>query len=128
MTPLFGAISVLKGSRHTISSHLESLFYSLYYVAVGSNMPDAKVFETFAQCHLWWVSRQGTMVSELPCHVDRIHDSEVKSFMLRLHQVFFTWDEEQECCKYRKDVTVEDVQEVCRHGDVDSSDCILDAM
>ena len=128
MTPLFGAISVLKGFQHSINSHLESLFYSLYYLALGSNLPDAKVFETFAQCNLWWMTRFGAMVSQSPCHVDRIEDSELRSFMLRLHHVFSRWIEEPGCCKYRKDVTVEDVQEVCRDSDVDSSHCSFDAM
>ena len=128
MTPLFGAISVLKGSQHSISSQLESLFYSLYYVALGSNLPDAKVFEMFPQCNLWWVSRAGAMVSEAPCHVDHIEDSELRSFMLRLHHVFFKRNEESGSCTYRENVSVKDVQEVCRGVDVDSSDCSFDAM
>lgn len=61
-------------------------------------------------------------------HVDHIEDSELRSFMLRLHHVFFNWIEELGCCKYREDVSVEDVQEVCRDGDVDSSLCIFAAM
>ncbi|DBA76250.1 TPA: hypothetical protein ACH3X1_009970 [Trebouxia sp. C0004] len=128
MTPLLGAISVLKGFQHSISSHLESLFYSLYYLALGSNLPDAKVFETFAHCNLWWMTRLGAMVSQSPCPVDHIEDSELRSFMLRLHHVLFKWIEELGCCKYREDVTVEDVQEVCRDGDVDSSHCNFAAM
>lgn len=52
MTPLFGAISVLEGFQHSISSYLESLFYSLYHLALGSDLPDANVFNTFAQSSL----------------------------------------------------------------------------
>ncbi|DBA96037.1 TPA: hypothetical protein ACH3X1_001538 [Trebouxia sp. C0004] len=92
MTPLFGAISVLKGFQHSISSHLESLLYELYYLALGSNLADAKVFETFAQCNLWWMTRLGAMVSQSPCHADHIEDSKLRSFMLRLHHVFFQMD------------------------------------
>ena len=127
MTPLFGAISVLKGLQHSISSHLESLFYSLYYVALGSKMPDAKVFETFEKCDLWWTIRSGAMMAQAPSHLDRIQDPELQSFMLRLHHVFFKWVDDLECCKYRENVTVSEVQQVCRGGDVDTSSCIWDA-
>lgn len=48
MTPLFAAISVLRGSQHSVSSHLESLFYSLYYLALNSKLPGDKVFTTYA--------------------------------------------------------------------------------
>ena len=124
MTPLFGAISVLKGFQHSISSHLESLFYSLYYIALGSKMPDAKVFETFQKCDLWWMIRFGAMMAQAPSHLDCIQDSELRSFMLRLHHVFFDWVEDLGCCKYRENVTVSEVQEVCSGGVVDTSSCI----
>lgn len=127
MTPLFKAISVLKGLQHSISSHLESLFYSLYYVALGSKMPDAKVFETFEKCALWWMIRSGAMMAQAPSHLDRIQDPELRSFMLRLHHVFFEWVEDLGCCKYRENVTAPEVQQVCRDGDVDTSSCILNA-
>ena len=126
MTPLFGAISVLKGLQHSISSHLESLFYSLYYVALGSKMPDAKVFEQFEKCDLWWMIRSGAMMAQAPSHLDRIRDPELRSFMLRLHHLFFEWVETLGC-KYRQNVTVAEVQQVCRDDDVDASSCIFNA-
>ncbi|DBB07020.1 TPA: hypothetical protein ACH3X1_011611 [Trebouxia sp. C0004] len=113
MTPLFAAILVLQGSKHSISSHLESLFYSLYYLALGCKLPDCKVFEKFAQCHLRWLTRFGATMSRPPHDLDRIQESELKEFMLRLHSVVFGWNEMSGCCKYRVDVTVKDVQEIC---------------
>lgn len=127
MTPLFGAISLLKGFQHSISSHLESLFYSLYYIALGSKMPDAKVFETFQKCDLWWMIRFGGMMAQAPSHLDCIQDSELRSFMLRLHHVFFDWIEDLGCCKYRENVTVTEVKEVCRDGVVDTNSCVSNA-
>ena len=127
MTPLFGAISVLKGLQHSISRHLESLFYSLYYVALGSKMPDAKVFETFEHCDLWWMIRSGAMMAQAPSHLDCIRDPGLRSFMLCLHHVFFEWVENLGCCKYRKNVTVAEVQQVCRDDDVDTSSCVFNA-
>ena len=127
MTPLFAAISVLKGLQHSICSHLESLFYSLYYVALGSKIPDAKVFETFQQCDPWWMIRSGAMMAQAPSHLDCIRDPELRSCMLRLHHVFFEWVENLECCKYRENVTVAEVQQVCMDDDVDTSFCVFSA-
>ena len=128
MTPLFAAISVLQGFQHSISSHLESLFYSLYYVALGCKLPDCKVFETLVQCPLWWMTRVGAMLSQEPHGLDRIEDIELKEFMLRFHSVVFGWNEELRCCKYRGDVTVKDVQEICRDSAVDCSHFIINAI
>ncbi len=106
MTPLFAAIPVLQGSQHSISNHLESSLYSLYYLALGCKLPGCKVFETFAQCYLWWMTRVGAMMSRAPHDLDRIQDSELTEFMLRFHSVVFGWNEESGCCKHRVDVTV----------------------
>ena len=128
MTPLFAAVSVLQGCQHSISSHLESLFYSLYYLALGCKLPDCKVFETLAQCHLWWMTRLGAMMSRPPHDLDRIQDSELKEFMLRFHSVIFGWNEKSGCCKYRVNVTVKDVQEICKDSTADCSNCVFSAI
>lgn len=80
MTPLFVAVSVLKGFQHSISSQLLLLFFSPDYLALGSKSPDDKVFEMFAKRDMWppwWMTRFGAMVSQEPCYLDCIEDSEL---------------------------------------------------
>lgn len=127
MTPLFAAISVLQGFQHSISSHLESLFYSLYYVALNSKLPAGEVFTAFSKCDLWWQARLGAMSSSTPSELDRIQDQELKAFMSCLHNVFFEWDQDKGSCTYRVDVSPEDVQAVCKGDGVIQSSYVFNA-
>lgn len=70
-TLVFATVSVLQGFQHSISSHLESSFYSIHYVAVNSKLP-GQVFSAFSKCGVWWQARLGAMASSTPSELDRM--------------------------------------------------------
>lgn len=102
-TPLFCAISVLEGQSHTISSALESLFYSMLYWVSNSRFPDAlgEPHNTSARAEV----RLGQMLSVRPRWHKEIQPVALE-FVKALHSLFFA-------SQYNENVTVDQFKSAC---------------
>ena len=113
-TPLFVAQSLLEGNSnvHTESSHMESLYYSIWHSAAGS-LPDEWAFKNYSTMKMWAAARLGTMLGLDPLLGVR---EDVKPFLRELHQLF--WQRHAaHSYGYRTDVTVLEFVAVCtKHG------------
>ena len=103
-TPLFCAISVLDGQPHTISSALESLFYSMLYWVSNGKFPDAlgQPHSTSSRAEF----RLGQMLSARLRWLTRIPPA-AQEFVKALHTVFFAR------LQYNEEVTVEQFKSTC---------------
>lgn len=102
-TPLFCAISVLDGQPHTISSALESLFYSMLYWVSNGRFPDAlgEPHSTLARAEL----RLGQMSSARLRWLTTI-PLVAQEFVKALHALFFAR-------QYNEEVTVKQFKSTC---------------
>lgn len=105
-TPLYGAVCVLEGHPHSISSDLESLYYSLRHICCDE-LPDERTFECPISSREWALTRRGafTQPQVLP-------SGPYTEFMLQLHQLF--WRKSGYWYDEKKVVTVKDFQDVCK--------------
>ena len=111
-TPLFVAYSLLAGNSnvHTTSTHMESLYYSIWHSAAGS-LPDERAFRLYGNMKDWATARLGTMVGPDPLQGVR---EDVKPFLWELHQLFWPQHGPRPQLN-RTDVTVQEFVAVCLH-------------
>jgi hypothetical protein len=111
-TPLFVAYSLLASgsNEHTVSSHLESLFYSLLYCATGKLL-DEDIFKDYSRhrMRLWAAARRGVMEGPNPL---RCVPERLEPFFHQLHQLFWPRQNDHQSY-YRADVSVEQFVRVC---------------
>lgn len=82
-TPLYCAVSVLKGEPHSRSTDLESLYYSLRHIAYGK-LPDESGFKRAVIAQDWADTRHARCSA-----LQTFADDEYAPFMQALHDLFW---------------------------------------
>lgn len=122
-TPLFAACSLLAepGAPHSISAQLESLCYSLWYIALGE-LPDEPMFRVSRSHETWAAHRRGMMMQPQACFAAAARVGSISpehgQLLTELHGLFWRPSEaDPGAWRYRTDVSVAEFTGVCEdHG------------